>query len=247
MRKKKLSIHKPKKRNFLNMEMFGYYLAGLIDSSGYINIFGYIIISFSFTNLRSAYFIKKKLKYGKIVNLKNRTAINLVISNKKGIIMLGVLIKNKLKSPFKIIQYNSCLVKFFSLKKTSLNSDINWNSFWFSGFFDGSGYFKTYSLSFEIRLLAQIEQKENVLLNQIKMKFGGYLKYKKSRNIYFYSSRCFYNIFNLLIFFDFHNLQCYNNYFKYIIVRKLYLIIQNNEHLNDVGQKKIKRYLKKLN
>ena len=163
------------------------------------------------------------------------------------------LIKNKLKHLSKINQYNNRLVKLFNIEKTSLDNTINWNTPWFSGFFDADGYFKIYLLNrknrinLEVRLLAQIDQKDKVLLSQIKSKFGGYLGYRKSQNTYYYSSVSFNAMFKLLTFFDTFNLQYYRTYLKYTILRKSYVIVQNNEHLKNSGQLKLEKYLKKLN
>ena len=253
MKKKLLSIHRPKKNKFLNIEMFGHYLAGLIDGDGHISKLGHIVIFFNLSDVRNAHQLRSRLKYGKIRSVKNKKAVNLIISNKKGILLVACLIKNKLKHLSKINQYNNRLVKLFNIEKTSLDNTINWNTPWFSGFFDADGYFKIYLLNrknrinLEVRLLAQIDQKAKVLLSQIKSKFGGYLGYRKSQNTYYYSSVSFNAMFKLLTFFDTFNLQYYRTYLKYTILRKSYVIVQNNEHLKNSGQLKLEKYLKKLN
>lgn len=251
MKKNQLSVHRPSKKNY-DLNLFSHYLAGLIDGNGHISATGQVIINFSIKDIKSAYVVRSRIKYGRVKKVKNTNVCNLIISNKEGILYIASLIKDKLKHPDKIFQYNSHLTKLFNIEKTVGNSQIDWNTPWFSGFFDAVGHLRIYiiprvqRLNLEIRLLAQIDQKESILLTQIQRQFGGYLNLRKNQNTFYYSSTSYQNIYKILTFFDRHSLQADRSYLKYVFLRKAYLLIQENKHLQQMGLKKIQKYQQKL-
>ena len=252
---KRLSEHVPTKRIYTN-DMFGHYLAGLIDGAGHLSKTGHIVICFNELDLSSAWSLKSQISFGKIRKIKNKKAYNLIISNKTGVKYVSQLICDKLKHPSKIEQFNKNIFPKFSNKKTSINSVIDWETPWFSGFFDADSYLRIQinnrkkglenHIYTEIRLLGQIDQKENILLLQFQKKFGGYLGYRPKQDTYYYSTVSFGSMFNLLSFFDRFSLQHNRYYLRYIFLRKSYLLIQNKLHLESRGLLKIKRYKKIL-
>lgn len=251
MKKKQLSVHRPNKKNY-DLNLFSYYFAGLIDGNGHISVTGQVIINFSIKDIKSAYVVRSRIKYGRVIKVKNTNVCSLIISNKEGILYIASLIKDKLKHPDKIFQYNSRLTKLFNIEKTVGNSQIDWDTPWFSGFFDADGHLRIYILprvqrpNPEIRLLAQIDQKESILLTQIQQQFGGYLNLRKKQNTFYYSSTSYQNIYKILTFFDRYSLQSNRSYLKYVFLRKAYLLIQENKHLQQTGFKKIQKYHQKL-
>lgn len=248
---KKLSIHRPKKKSYTK-EMLGYYLAGLIDGDGHISKIGHVVISFNKKDVKTAFKLRSHLKYGQIRPVKNKQACNFIISNKKGVLFLASLIKDKLKHPTRIKQYNERLSKKFNIKETSLNTEINWNTPWFAGFFDTDGYLRIAILErknrprSEVRLLGQIDQKTDILLKQIQIQFGGYLGYRLKQNTFYYSTVSFGNMFKLLSYFDKFSLQNDRFYLRYVLIRKSYLLVQEKYHLSNKGLIKLKKYKKKL-
>ena len=168
---KQLSIHKPSKQKLTKNNNFEYYLAGLIDGDGHISTMGHIVIAFNLRDKRDAYYIRSLIGFGKIRQVKNKNAVNLIISNKKGIVHVANLIKDKIRHPVRIEQYNKRLFSELKLikQKTSTNNTINWKSSWFSGFCDADGHLRLYllkrphRLNIEVRLLCQIDQKNNIL------------------------------------------------------------------------------------
>ena len=258
---KRLSKHVPSKRVYSN-DMLGHYLAGLIDGDGdgyithgYITPKGYIRICFNELDLSSAWKLKSQIGFGRIRKIKNKKAYNLTISNEKGIKHVSQLICDKLKHPSKIKLFNERLFPKFSNRKTSINSTIDWETPWFSGFFDAYGYLRIkiverkgtkIPICREVRLLGQIDQKNNILLAQFQKKFGGYLGYRAKQDTYYYSTVSFSGMFKLLSFFDKFSLQFDRYYLRYIFLRKSYLLIQDKLHLNSKGISKIKRYKKIL-
>ena len=83
--RKKLSVHRPNKKNY-DLNSFSHYLAGLIDGDGHISKIGHIVISFNIIDIKSAWAIRSRLKYGSVRNVQGKNVCNLIISNKKGIL-----------------------------------------------------------------------------------------------------------------------------------------------------------------
>jgi len=243
----KLSIHRPSKRKNFTHEALGYYLAGLVDADGHISTIGHIVISFNIRDIRDAYRLRSDIGYGKIRKVKDKNAINLIISNQNGVKYFAKLIHNKLKHPDKIKQYNSRLYHQLKLVEdpTSLDTTINWNSFWFSGFCDGDGYLRLYILKrphrerHEVRILCQIDQKDDLLLKQIKKHFGGYIGYRKELNTFYYSTVSFKGMYRILKYFDQYSPYYNHLYLRYTILRKAYILVQKREHLTEKGIKKL--------
>jgi len=246
---KKLSEHKPKKKNFYSdKNLFGHYLAGLIDGDGYFSTMGHCVISFSSKDESFARQLRTQIGYGTIIKIAAKKPFNLVISHPDGIKRVTSLVLNKLKHPIKIKQFNERVTKLYSIDLTSESSIIDWDTPWFSGFFDAEGNFvsELNKVKTEIRLLVQIDQKENVLLEQLKKKFSGYLGYKKTQDTYYYSSTSFSNVSIILQYFDKFSLQSPTKYLSYNCIRKAFLIVQEKKHLTEKGFEKIEAYQKRL-
>jgi hypothetical protein len=108
---KTVSTIRPKLVRPNNNEDFGYYLAGLIDGDGHFSNINQLIIVFHINDVSLAYYIKKKLGYGSVRKVKNKNAILLVISSKKGLETVFNFINGKLKHINKINQVNQILIK----------------------------------------------------------------------------------------------------------------------------------------
>lgn len=253
MQTKNLSIHRPSKRPLLTENTFGHYLAGLIDGSGHFSTIGHIVISFNLRDKRDAYSIRSLLGYGKVRLVKDKNSVNLIISNKTGVKHVAALVRDKLKHSVRISQYNSRIYELgFSSRKTSLNTTIDWETSWFAGFCDADGHlridipWREDRNSYEVRLLCEVDQKDEILLKQIRDKFGGYLGYRASQDTYYYSSVSFKGIYLILRYFDRYSLQLTQSYLRYTILRKSYLIVQKKQHLTVKGLDKIFTYKDKL-
>ena len=253
MQIKNLSIHRPSKKPLLTENTLGHYLAGLIDGDGHFSTIGHIVISFNLRDKRDAYSIRSLLGYGKVCPVKNKNAVNLIISNKIGVGHVTALVRDKLKHPTRISQYNTRLYELgLSSRKTSLNTTIDWETSWFAGFCDADGHLRIHTPlrerrnSYEVRLLCQVDQKDDILLKQMKDKFGGYLGYRASQDTYYYSSVSFKGIHLVLRYFDRYSLQFTQSYLRYTILRKSYLIVQKKQHLTLEGLDTIFTYKNKL-
>ena len=117
---KNIPKNKPKQIKPINNKDFGYYLAGLIDGDGHFSSAEQLVIVFHNLDVSLAYYIKKRLGYGSVKKVKNKKAVILVISSKKGLEMIFNLISGKLRHINKIIQVNKILEndKFNDIKKS---------------------------------------------------------------------------------------------------------------------------------
>jgi hypothetical protein len=84
-------------------EELGYYLAGLIEGDGY---FGYhrFEIAFHENDTFLAYFIKKEIGYGSVLNLKNKRSVRYVLRHSEGLKKVLILVNGKFLYTAKINQ-----------------------------------------------------------------------------------------------------------------------------------------------
>ena len=103
---KRISEYIPEKKSIFDLtdEEFGYFLAGLIDSNGYLSIQNQIIITFYLNDHSFIYSLKKRIGFGNVHKIKNKNAYNLIISNKDGVIKIINLINGKLIQKIRLIQ-----------------------------------------------------------------------------------------------------------------------------------------------
>ena len=89
---KKISIHVPKHLKPVSDLEFANYLAGLIDGDGHFSKAFQLVIAFNELDASLAYFIKEKIGYGNVYRVKNKKALILVISKRKGLLKILNLI-----------------------------------------------------------------------------------------------------------------------------------------------------------
>ena len=197
-----------------------------------------------------AYYIRNRLGFGTVKNVKDKKAIIYIISSKKELEVVLKLITGKLKHVNKIIQVNKILSKDkFKEIKRKLNfvsgNNENLNNYWLSGFADADASFQIKIVNRlnrnkpEIRLNFQIDQKNKDILIQIKNYLGGNIGYRASQDTYYYGSTSFRSAKNVINYFDKYSLLS-SKFLKYLKWRKSYLLIQNREHLTKMGINKIK-------
>lgn len=270
---KRISEHVPYKKSIFDLtdEEFGFYLAGLIDSDGYISIQNQIIITFCLNDQSFAYSLKKRIGFGNVHKIKNKNAYNLIISNTDGILKIINLINGKLRLEIKVLQLENLKQKDIIQKVD--NHTLLTNTYWLAGFTDGDGSFqikirnhhhnKKYSLNNklynidpiekdnvkkpEIALNYQIALKKDIILKQIKNIFeGGYLGHRKKDNTYYYESTCFDLAYKFIQYFDKYQLQS-TKYLNYLYWRNTYILIQDKHHFTWDGIKKIETFKNSMN
>lgn len=160
--------------------------------------------------------------------------------------------------------------KFYIENKEFFNGDLNdFNNYWLAGFIDADGSLQIKILKRankskeEIRVKLQISQKEELILIKIRDFLcsinndlsndtkGAYLGLRKHKNkegepifTYYLETTSFKLIKNVICYLDIYSLQSYK-YLHYIYIYKIYLLIQNKDHLTLTGIKKIKEYKEK--
>lgn len=246
-----ISIHRPSQLRHDSIQTFSFFLAGIIDGDGHFSKIPQLVICFHEKDSQVAYFLKKQIQYGTVSKVKNKKAVKFVISHADGLQKVCTIIHNKLQHREKIIQYNTRFSslknfqdtekKIFSLKENS----------WFAGFFLSDGSFQIKIIHKEkrelpeIRLVIQIDQKENYLLHQIQSEFGGSIGFRVSQNTYYYNSVCFTSAKKIIHYFDkFHLMGVKQT--QYVLWRKVYTKIQENFHLTVQGVKWITNVKKRM-
>ena len=253
-RVKPISLHVPKHSIPLNDEQFGHYLAGLIDGDGHFNKLKQLIIVFSAPDAFLAYGLKTRIGYGNVRKVDNKGAYILVISNKAGILKILNLINGKIRTNNKYDQIISNVLRDSYLKEFDntfvINKGNDFNNHWLAGFSDVDASFqikiidRAIKSKSEVRLNYQIDQKENYLLEAVRKLLGGNISYKTSQNIYYYGSTNFGSAKNVINYFDKFHLQS-RKHLTYLRWRKVYILIQEREHLTEKGLNKI-RYIKSM-
>jgi hypothetical protein len=134
----------------------------------------------------------------------------------------------------------------------SIQTDDDLNNYWLAGFSDAYSSFQIKIVNRlnrtkpEIRLSFQIDQKTTLLLNFIQKLLGGNIGYRKSQDTYYYSSTSFGSANKVINYFDhFHLLS--SKHVNYLKWRKAYIIVQNKEHLTELGINKLKRIKNTMN
>ena len=241
-----ISVHAPKARKPQTEEEFGFFLVGLIDADGYLNKSGYMVICFNKTEASAAYYIKGVLGYGSVKAVKNKSALTFTLSHPKGLAKLRDLVWNKLRHLNRINPFNNRLLAKIGDEKTSLvrNQDLKDNH-WLAGFIECNGSFQIQILTRpsrmleRVRLVVQIDQKTDELLNLIKNDFGGYVGYRHSQDTYYYSSVSLKAASQLIVYLDRYQVLsvCLTRYWLW---RKAFLLVQAKAHLREAGLTKLR-------
>ena len=245
---KTISVHVPKHLKPINDEQFGHYLAGLIDGDGHFSKQQQLVIVFHSLDVSLAYYIKKRLGFGKVKKVKDKNAFILVLSSKKGIEKVITLINGKIRTENKynqiinnILSHNT-YIEFKKVINFKLNIGTDLKNHWLAGFSDADASFQIKILNrtnkVEVRLNYQIDQKKDNVLQLIKNFLGGNIGYRKSQDNYYYGSTSFGSAKNVINYFDYFHLLS-SKHINYLKWRKAFLIIQDSNHLNKNGLEEI--------
>lgn len=238
---------------------FGYYLSGLIDSKGEFNNLSQLIILFDKNDIKLAYYLKSRLGYGIIRNIKSQDRFVFIIRDKKGILKVLNLINNKIrnKTIYNQICDNLLIMSYF--KELNINKDnfhynntYNYNNYWIAGIIDGTGIFSVNinKYSNNIELYLKINHTNYDILNIFIRKFGGYIKYMnnndKSSNKMGYVSMNYNSVYKIIKYLDRYHLQS-NMFIDYLKWRKIYVILQENRHFSFSGMDRIVKLKESIN
>lgn len=249
---KNISIHVPRHLKPLNDEQLGHYLAGLIDGDGHFSSQQQLVIVFSSTDIQLAYYIKKTIGYGYVRKVQDQNDYLYIISNKDGILKVIHLINNKLRTVNKYNQVTNFLKDSNENLEFGMNNTKAFANYWIAGFSDADGSFHINILNREerskpeIRLNFQIVASEENSLLLIKEAFGGNIGYSKSHDTYFYGSTSWGSAKKVISYFDTYHLQS-SKYLHYLKWRKVYIMLQSQDHLTELSLGKIQKIQKSMN
>jgi len=163
-------------------DQFAYWLAGLIDGDGTLQVSkdGHpsIEITLHEDDVKTLYKIKSFLGVGQVSKRSNVKAFRIRIHNKKGVATIINLINGKLLTSDKHKQLiNICKVLDIT---PIINNTFSSDNAWFSGFFDAEGYITVRN---KYTLTLSVSQKNKSILDKFKLEFNcGNIYYDKSWN-----------------------------------------------------------------
>jgi hypothetical protein len=239
-----ISKHVSKHKSKLTLGELGYFLAGLIEGGGWFGKKELHII-FSEKDISLAYFIKKQIGYGNVYKIKNKKAVRYICKNEKGLFNILSLINGKLVTKYdQLIKHNYS--KMFNYTLLPPSNIITLDNYWLAGFTQADGCFhisiaksKTHKTGFSVRLEFSLKKNDAIPLKLFyeKIKLGNLSQY--TSGIWCYKSSGFKTASILINYFDTFNLfgGKYEDYLKF---RKVYILITEGKHLEDLGIIKIK-------
>ena len=247
-----ISVHVPKHLKPVNDDQFGHYLAGLIDSKGHFSNRQQLVIEFDSLDASLAYFIKKRLGYGKVKKINNKNALLFIVAANKGIINVINLINGKFRTDniFNQITNNILnhdnFVEFNKQISLIFNSSDNFYNHWLAGFSDGYASFQitisNLSDKYNVTLNFNIDQKYKDILTLIQNFWGGNL----NKDLCYYCSSSFGSAKNIINYFDkFHLLS--SRHVNYLKWRKAFIFIQNESPLSKERSDKILKLKNTMN
>ena len=238
---KPISVHVPNHLKPVNDDQFGHYLAGLIDGDGHFSKQQQLVIVFNSLDTFLAYYIKKQIGFGSVKKVKDKNAVLLVISSKKGLEKVINLINEKIRTEDKFNQIMNNILNqenYTEFKKETslkLNLSNDFKNHWLAGFSDAVASFQIKVLNrnnrVEVRLNYQVDQKKDTILRLIKNFLGGNIGYIKTQDTWYYASTSFGSAKNVINYFDYFHLLS-SKHINFLKWRKAYLIIQNKNHLS---------------
>lgn len=241
---KPISVHVPKHSIPLNDEQLGHYLAGLIDGDGHFNKLKELIIVFSGQDASLAYKLKARIGYGKVKKVYSKGEYILIISKPAGILKILHLINGKIRTKIKHYEIISNVLKDSYVKEFNniflMNNSDNFNNHWLAGFSDANASFKVKILDGvtentpEVRLNCQIDLKWSFELKNVKKLLGGNTIFTELPSSFYYHSTDFSSNKKVINYFDKFHLQS-KKHLSYLRWRKVYILIQEKEHLTGKG------------
>ena len=242
-----ISEHVPSRKTNVTDVEFGYFLAGLIEGSGW---FGkkqlYIVFSQNDTSL--AYYIKKRIGYGNVYKTIDKKVVRYLCKHEKGLSIILSLINGKLVSKYKheqLIKHN--YTQDFDMVILPPMYYLSLDNHWLAGFTQVQGCFhicviksKTHKTGLNVKLEYSLKQNDDLPLKLLhdKLKKGNLSQH--STGIWCYKSSDYKTAVNLINYFDKFNLFA-GKYTSYLKFRKVYIMITEKKHLEEKGVKKIMR------
>lgn len=235
-----VSVHVPKYLKPLSYDQFGYYLAGLIDSCGNFNEEQELIITLKAIDIPLAYYLKKRIGYGRVKKVPNTNIVLFTLSKKEGIKKVIFWINKKIRTKVKYdqIKYNILNHWNFTEIKEEIEFEINmkkdFKNHWLTGLCDCLGNFYTNPENKDGDILYfQINWNEKDILLLIKDFLGrGTVIYNSTLDLYTYrSNNDIMSLENIIAYFDkFHLLS--KNHIVFLKWRKSFLRLYEENYIN---------------
>lgn len=218
----RLSDHLAKHKKPASDEEFGYYLAGLIEGDGHINVRD-ILITFHSDDHAAAYYIKKRIGFGIVRREKSTRAVRYQATHVRAREIIYKLINGKLIGPAKIKQL--CNYRYGEKFGVPVCGPAHFDlltNHWLAGFADTHSCFHVrlrvahhYKLGIQPVVRFRISQKDRLLLDVIQVALGGGVCSSGS-NAYQLCSHSMFELYAAADYFDKYHLQNPSKYVNYI-------------------------------
>lgn len=139
---KLISIHAPKAQKPQTADQFGYFLAGLIDGSGNIEKSTCISITFAKKHVNVAYYIKGRIGYGRVKEVKHNNVYVYSVTKQHGVLIVANLIHHKLRCAHKVNAFNNILIAVIGNATKQPVGPVSTKDHWLAGFVQGQGLFQ---------------------------------------------------------------------------------------------------------
>lgn len=257
-------------------EAFGHYLAGLIDGDGTSSKYR-ITIAFNVLDASLAYYIKKRIGYGKVRKIEDKNAILLTITKREGLEKVINLINGKLRVQFKMDAINKNIINAYSgsfrggayplqiKDELHLNTSSDLDNHWLAGFLDADGSFQIKTLVSSAQGVARaplaspngsrrVEIRLYVQIDQESRRLLDLIKDKFGGNIgykksqqSYYYSSTSFSSAKKFIWYLDRYHLLSSKHLNYLKWRKAYRLVQSQKHLTLEGQEKIKKLKSTMN
>ena len=189
-----LRLYSQETEGVLMKDELGYLLAGIIDSDGHIGKRPMLEIALHKEDKKVGEYLVNRIGEGKVYSYKHtKKACRYMVTNKKGMEKVGILVRDKLRHEDKVRQYNERMAKKLNIPETRISNKNVINNHWLAGFLmgDGTMYIRVRDKRGKgvgigpVSLGIEISQKLGGILDPIKEEMGGRVT-KKERGIFMY-------------------------------------------------------------
>ena len=196
---------------------FSHYLAGLIEGNGIIRS-KIIEINFHLKDITTAFYIKKRIGYGKVITLKQEKLVKYIVRDDKGLNFIIDLVNGKFLAQDTVNKL--ILMNYFKNKPIKIlpPRPLSLDNYWLAGFTDALGSFNinlvTENQETDILLSFHLKNKDLDCLQLINNEFSGKIE-SLNNSDYIYYTENYSQVKNFIDYFDQYHLLSASKYTKY--------------------------------
>jgi hypothetical protein len=230
-------------------------LAGLIDGDGWISAptkQKHVIITFHIKDVTTAYWIKKKLRFGSVYLRHEANSCTFSLTSITGLIKLLHLVGNKLQLERKREAFIALSLSLNLPISHQQKEVLSLKNYYLAGLLDADGNIDIYILfrpqrnRYEIRLRIRLELqvRDKFLIESVLFLLGGHISFRRQTSSWRYDSVSMKNCGVVLSYLD--QYQLLSKYKEYRYLKKAFFLTRHGQHQTTLGLKKIFFYQQQL-